>query len=575
MVIKGVSCAGSARLAAHLTRIDTNERVEVREIRGVAADDLKGALLEMEAVASGTRTTKPFYHASISSRAEERLTNDQRTQAIDRLEAELGLTGQPRVVVVHEKEAREHCHIVWSRIDSDRMVAISDSHNYRKHELVARALEREFGHERVQGAHIEREGVERPKRTPSHAEMLQAERTGLSPKDVKEKITELWRSTDSGQTFAAALSDAGFVLARGDRRDFVVIDPNGGTHSLSRRVDGAKAQDIRERMADLDPARLPTIAEAKDLQYARAHGLTPERDQREWEDKLLAAGLAKEKQDEQKKLRISEAFVARDLAWHEKQAARPTTKTEQRLMDAYEASRNDQTFADKLARAGLSLAVATVNDVGQLAVERAVAFGAAQPGEQTRLPPQLQPGELVAINRYGEIRRLNPHKLDLDAIENRFAQSTGAKPGSVIEARDTAIANRPPEWEPRDSARPRPDDGREAGGLAAHDASRATEGATKAIADVASGIASVFESLFGGEEHKPQTPEEQAAHARAQQEAIANRADAAAEAEQTRKQAQSDPQKHRQQLLREVGRESDDDLRHDYDRQRERTRRGE
>src|SRR6185437_15994206 len=100
-------------------------------------------------------------------------------------------TGQARLVIVHEKEGREHCHIVWSRIDLDRMTAISDSHNYRKHEEVARALEREFGHQRVQGAHLEREGKERPERTPSHAEMLQAERTGLSAREVQNKVTEL------------------------------------------------------------------------------------------------------------------------------------------------------------------------------------------------------------------------------------------------------------------------------------------------------------------------------------------------------------------------------------------------
>ena len=158
MIIKGKSVGGGKRLAVHLMRTDTNERAEVREIRGVAAENLRGALLEMEAVASGSRTTKPFYHASINTRADERLTDEQRTHAIDRLEEKLGLTGQPRVVVVHEKEGREHCHIVWSRIDLDRMRAISDSHNYRKHEEVARDLEREFGHERVQGAHAERDG---------------------------------------------------------------------------------------------------------------------------------------------------------------------------------------------------------------------------------------------------------------------------------------------------------------------------------------------------------------------------------------------------------------------------------
>jgi hypothetical protein len=269
VIIKGKSVGGAKRLAVHLMRTDTNERAEVKELRGVAAEDLRGALLEMEAVASGTRTTKPFYHGSINTRADERLTDEQRLHAIDRLEAALGLTGQARTIVVHEKEGREHCHIVWSRIDLERMAAISDSHNYRKHEEVARALEREFGHERVQGAHVERDGKERPERTPSHAEMLQADRTGLSANEVKEQITELWRGTDNGKDFFVALWQAGYELARGDRRDYVVIDPRGGTHSLARRVEGAKVKDIRERMADLDPARIPNIADAKQIQRAR------------------------------------------------------------------------------------------------------------------------------------------------------------------------------------------------------------------------------------------------------------------------------------------------------------------
>ena len=272
MVIKGKSVAGATRLAVHLERTDTNERMELVELRGVAAEDLRGALKEMEAVASGCpNCTRPFYHASINTRADELLTPPQREQAIDRLEKELGLTGQPRAVVVHTKEGREHFHIAWSRIDLETMRTISDSHNYRKHEIVARELERAFGHERVQGAHIERDGQPRPERTPSHKEHQQAERTGISPKEAREHITALWRRTDSGASFQAALEQSGWTLARGDRRDFVVIDPKGATHSLARRIDGAKAKDVRARMADVDMKRLPSVAEGKAIQYAR-HG---------------------------------------------------------------------------------------------------------------------------------------------------------------------------------------------------------------------------------------------------------------------------------------------------------------
>ncbi|HWX35555.1 MAG TPA: relaxase/mobilization nuclease domain-containing protein [Steroidobacteraceae bacterium] len=271
MIIKGKSCGGARRLGIHLTRLDTNERFDVKEIRGVVSDNLYAALREIEAVAAGAMTTKPFYHASINTRGDERLTDEQRAYAIDKLESALGLTGQPRVVVVHEKKDREHCHIVWSRIDLDRMAAHSDSHNFRKHEKVARALEKEFGLERVQGAHVERDGKPRPERTPSHREMLQAERTGVSPQQAKELMTSTWQTTNNGKEFQAALAEKGWILARGDRRDFVAIDPTGGVHSIARRIEGAKAAEVRERFADIDPRGLMNVAEAKQVQRER-HG---------------------------------------------------------------------------------------------------------------------------------------------------------------------------------------------------------------------------------------------------------------------------------------------------------------
>ena len=59
------------------------------------------------------------------------------------------------------------------------------------------------------------------------------------------------------------------MLARGDQRDFVAIDPAGGVHSVARRIEGAKAADVRRRFADLDPKLLPSVAEAKKLQHER------------------------------------------------------------------------------------------------------------------------------------------------------------------------------------------------------------------------------------------------------------------------------------------------------------------
>jgi hypothetical protein len=270
MIIKGAARGNAGWLADHLERTDTNEVAEVVEIRGVVARTTRGAFREIAATALCTKARDPLYHANIDPRADETLTRAQWAQAVDALERKLGFQGQPRVVVRHIKEGREHLHVVWSRIDVEKRRAIPDSHNYRKHEEVARALEREFGHARVQGAHAERDGVARPARTPSRAEMQQAERSQIDPKAVKAELSALWQQTDTGKAFAAALEDAGYCLARGDKRDFIVVDQAGEVHSLARRIDGAKAKDIRVRMGDIDPAGLPDAEGAKAIQAGRA-----------------------------------------------------------------------------------------------------------------------------------------------------------------------------------------------------------------------------------------------------------------------------------------------------------------
>jgi hypothetical protein len=272
VIIKGKSRGNGAQLGRYLVTRGENERIRVVEIRGVSAEDVPGAVLEMDALAAGARTRKGLYHAHINTPADERMTDEQRAFAVDRLEAALGLTGQPRVVVVHEKKGREHCHVVWSRVNLDRMAAIPDSHNYRKHEEVARELEHAFGLRRVQGVHSERHGKERPGGRSPDREDHQAIRSGLSPKQVKDEITGLWSNSATGGAFAEALEKAGYVLARGDRRDLVIVDPQGTTHSLARRIEGARTKDVRARMAEIDATRLPSVVEAKAIQRFRLKG---------------------------------------------------------------------------------------------------------------------------------------------------------------------------------------------------------------------------------------------------------------------------------------------------------------
>lgn len=265
MIIKGKSRAAPQQLATHLGNAEKNERVSLVETRGTVARDLRGALVEMAAFAAGTRCEKSLYHAAISPEPPHVLTPEQRAEAIDALEAKLGLTGHARLVVMHEKLGRQHIHVVWSRIDLEKMRSVSDSHNYRKHEEVSRDLERRFGHDRVQGAHHEREGVKRPDRTPSRAELRQEERTGITGKKVKEEVTAAFRASDGPEAFRAALEERGYILAGGDRRDYVIIDRKGGVHSLARRIDGMKAAELREFMAAVNPESVSSIEQAREI----------------------------------------------------------------------------------------------------------------------------------------------------------------------------------------------------------------------------------------------------------------------------------------------------------------------
>lgn len=288
MIIRGKP-AGNAKWWANHLLSDKNDRASIKEMAGVLSDDLHAALQEMRWISKGSRCQGDFmYQANINPQKGEYLTEEQWKEAVDTLEKNLGLEGHQRVVVEHEKFGRVHRDVIWNRIDVDTMRVADMGGNWRTHERTQTELEKRFGLEPTPAR--SKDG----KASPELWEHRAAERSGIDRDSVKAELTDLWRTTDSGQAFKAAIEERGYILAKGDRRDFCVVDHAGDAHSLARRLDGVRTAEVRARMADIDRNSLPSVEEAHATQKARTpFGKTtdrPAQSENYWERRSREAG---------------------------------------------------------------------------------------------------------------------------------------------------------------------------------------------------------------------------------------------------------------------------------------------
>lgn len=149
MILKGNQRAFGNDLASHLLNLYESDDTELVEIRGSTSRELHGAFAEFEAIATGTRYKEPLYSLSINP--SDPMSREQYFTAIDRIMKKLNLDDQPCAVVFHVKNGREHCPVVWSRIDVQNMKAAQLSHDRQKLRSVARELAQEFAHQLPSG----------------------------------------------------------------------------------------------------------------------------------------------------------------------------------------------------------------------------------------------------------------------------------------------------------------------------------------------------------------------------------------------------------------------------------------
>lgn len=301
MILNGNSRQGRG-LADHMLNGEDNDHVEVFEVRGHASEDAREAMEETDTVAKCTNCKKPHFSLSLNPPSDAELTEDEWLAAIDQAEEALGLSGQPRIIIFHEKEGRRHCHVIWSRIDAENMKAIPDSYSKNKLMEVSRDLYREHGWDMPDGM----EDKKKAKPKPSRAEQEIEKRSGMSIEDHKDLVKQAWDKSDNRASFANALEEAGYILAEG-KRGYVAIDIyTDDAHSVYRRLD-MKKKEVEAEIGK--PTALPSVDKARAIAAQRRQAISELKREKpqisdEYRQKVLL--LRQQQRDERKALKTAQ-----------------------------------------------------------------------------------------------------------------------------------------------------------------------------------------------------------------------------------------------------------------------------
>lgn len=327
MILQGNQRAGARDLALHLLK-EENDHVDVHELRGFVSDDLVSALNEAHAISRGTKARQFLYSLSLNPPANENVSTTAFEAAISRVESTLGLTGQPRAIVFHEKsgadgQPRRHCHVVWSRIDAKNMKAIPLPYTQYKLREISRELYIEHGWKMPRGF---LDSKERDSRNFSLAQWQQAKRVGKDPREIKTVLQDSWAISNTQSAFKQALKERGFTLAKGDRRGFVALDYACGAYSIPKWT-GLRTKEVRTRLKDQE--HLPSVDEAK-AQIAK--------------DMTNRLSVLRERQEKTISHRLYQIAEKRSNLVEKQSAEREHLRTEQERRQAEEATTRQAEF---------------------------------------------------------------------------------------------------------------------------------------------------------------------------------------------------------------------------------------
>lgn len=378
MIVNGASYRSVWWWTRHFEDTIENVRTEIVQSEGLASEDIRDKMREMQLMAEGTRCKNFMWIADLSPSPGEsrRLSEDEWERVRQIAEKFRGLEGQPYFVIEQEKaDGRIHRHAVWSRIDVETGRARPDGWDSEICHAASRAISEELGLQRVPSPFDkDREGP-RPKRAPKRWEMYRGMKTGLDPRDIAAEVTELYRQSDSGRAFHTALEQHGYMLVKGDKRRFVILDRAGNDHSLARRIEGVNTKELNAFMRDVDHEALLTVEQGRGRHQERTIAALEAdratvRDEIRWEEALARAAVEKEERERKFVDPIGKQEKEQGVKAQETERTRPAAPELGRVAGeirlAYSLTKTGQEFANALEDRGFILAQVTEKDAERL-----------------------------------------------------------------------------------------------------------------------------------------------------------------------------------------------------------------
>jgi hypothetical protein len=206
-------------------------------------------------------------HVSLSAAPGEILTDDQWREIGQRYLQGMGLDANQYLVTRHLDTEHEHVHLLVNRVRFDGEVT-SDSHDYRHHEILMRAIERDYSLQPV------RPSIEAERHAATKGEIEQGLRTGIA--STRQRLQQL---CDGAATTSRTYSDYAERLEAAGVELVPVTQLDGAKLSgLCYRLDG-----VMMKGSDLGKAYSPAGLAKRGISYEKNRDLAAVGRQRERE----------------------------------------------------------------------------------------------------------------------------------------------------------------------------------------------------------------------------------------------------------------------------------------------------